>query len=440
MQDRPTRESARAKAIGVISSIRDRHGAAARGLAEAIRGAWPENGPPPEFVVIPSGAAASSAILGALRSPLAFLLLEDAEKLPAALAEPLRAADGEGPPVVHLPEWSNAAAVPPAAIAAVAASLAAMRHSTQRLEHSERRQRAANDTVRRLDRELLEAARLQREFLPRRLPRHPRFECAVLWRPACHVSGDTYEIARLDRDRIGVFIADAVGHGLPAAIVAMGLSKRLRLRDRADPTRLLEPSEVLRQLNEELVACRGEAVWFATASYALFDLRRGAVTVASAGHPPPAAAPSRERPRAARDPRGAAWHLPSRALRAADREPCRGRPAAPALRRLRAGVPRRSRRGRASLRWLPSRLRRARPLRDRRRDAATHRRGVAARRRRRRVASGRPDPRLRPLRHPRRRDDRDPPGSARGVTSPLKPRREARSPSRPSSRCSPPRD
>lgn len=287
MQDRPTRESARAKAIGVISSIRDRHGAAARGLAEAVRAAWPESGPAPEFVVIPSAAAAASAILGALRSPLAYLLLEDASKLPAALAEPLRCADGEGPLVVHLPEWSNAAAVPPAAVSAVAASLAAMRLSTHRLERSERRQRAASDTVRRLDRELLEAARLQREFLPRRLPRHPRFECAVLWRPACHVSGDTYEIARLDRDRIGIFIADAVGHGLPAAIVAMGLAKRLRLRDRADPLRLLEPSEVLRQLNDELVACRGEMVWFATASYALFDLRRGEVTVASAGHPPP---------------------------------------------------------------------------------------------------------------------------------------------------------
>jgi serine phosphatase RsbU (regulator of sigma subunit) len=291
MHERNPPEARRPPAIVTISAVRDRGGAAARGLAEAIRSVWREaaaaEGDLPEFVVVPSGLAASERMLEAIRPPLAWIVLEEDSRLPAAIAARLAREDAEGPPVVRLPAWSNAAAVAPAAIRAVAASLAAIRRSSRRLERAERRQRDATDTVRRMDRELVEAARMQREFLPRRLPRHRRLECSVLWRPACHVSGDIYDLVRLGRDRIGVFIADAVGHGLPAAMVAMGLARRLQLRESAEPRAPLEPAEVLRRLNEELVSCRSEMVWFATAAYALFDLRRGEVTVASAGHPPP---------------------------------------------------------------------------------------------------------------------------------------------------------
>lgn len=291
MDKRSAREGTRPPAIVVIAALRDRGGAAARGLAEAIRSDWRhaacDAGEAPEFVVVPSSRPASAGMIAAVRPPLAWLAFEDDALLPSPIASRLAREDAEGPPVVRLPSWSNAAAVTPAAIRAVAASLAAIRRSSLRLEQAERRQRDASDTVRRMDRELLEAARMQREFLPRRLPRHRRLECSVLWRPACHVSGDTYDLVRLDRDRIGIFIADAVGHGVPAAIVAMGLARRLQLRESADPETPLEPAEVLRRLNDELVACRSEKVWFATAAYALFDLRRGEVTVASAGHPPP---------------------------------------------------------------------------------------------------------------------------------------------------------
>ena len=221
------------------------------------------------------------------RGVLLWVLLEHEERLSLGVQSQLAAAEAAGTPVLRASALPTVAETAPAFHDLVANAAALLLRQSIELQRTIRRERGAAETVRRIDAELAEAARLQREFLPRRLPRHRLLECAVLWRPAWHVSGDTYDAIRLDRDRIGVFIADAVGHGLTAAIVAMGLSRRLQLFDERRERGPLEPAEVLRRLNDELVACRSELIWFATAAYAVFDLRRGEVTVASAGHPPP---------------------------------------------------------------------------------------------------------------------------------------------------------
>lgn len=165
----------------------------------------------------------------------------------------------------------------------IAAVLAALLETSASLRRSLRRERIAREATRRHDHELAEAAALQREFLPKRLPRHERFECSVLWRPAWHVSGDIYDVVQVDANHVGIFLADAVGHGLPAAILAMGLARRLEVRDAEQ--RPLAPSAVLKRLNRSLTEIRSDLVWFATAIYALYDLRSGEVRLASAGHP-----------------------------------------------------------------------------------------------------------------------------------------------------------
>src|SRR5689334_16819345 len=65
----------------------------------------------------------------------------------------------------------------------------------------------------RLDEELKLAARLQQDFLPRKLPQVGAVSFNTLFRPASHVSGDLYDVMRLDEHHIGFYMADAVGHG-----------------------------------------------------------------------------------------------------------------------------------------------------------------------------------------------------------------------------------
>lgn len=136
--------------------------------------------------------------------------------------------------------------------------------------------------------ELQLAAMVQREYLPREMPTLLGVDTAVLWRPASYVSGDIYDVMRLDEDHLGMFVADAVGHGVPAALLTMIICKSLRTKDISEcGYRILEPSEVLAQLNEQMIQRRSRSTRFATAIYAVVNCRQRTVRLARAGHPAP---------------------------------------------------------------------------------------------------------------------------------------------------------
>jgi sigma-B regulation protein RsbU (phosphoserine phosphatase) len=140
--------------------------------------------------------------------------------------------------------------------------------------------------VARIDEEMQLAATVQREFLPRELPEGEGLGVATLWRPASPVSGDLFDIRRLDADTWGLLLVDAVGHGMPAALLAHYLGRALPTRETVDGrTRILPPGEALGRLNAELVARQGTVTRFATAVYATLEPARRSVRIASAGHP-----------------------------------------------------------------------------------------------------------------------------------------------------------
>lgn len=142
--------------------------------------------------------------------------------------------------------------------------------------------------IARIHDELQLAALVQREFLPREMPLLHQVEVAALWRPANYVSGDIYDVMRLDEDHIGVFLADAVGHGVPAALMTMIICRSLHTKVTSGSSySLVQPSEVLTRLNREMIRRQAQTTRFATATYALVNCRTREITIASAGHPPP---------------------------------------------------------------------------------------------------------------------------------------------------------
>ena len=142
--------------------------------------------------------------------------------------------------------------------------------------------------IARIHEELHLAAMVQREFLPRELPSLHGVEFAALWRPAHYVSGDIYDVTRLDDDHVGVFIADAVGHGVPAALMTMVICRSLKTKIITGSTySIVEPADVLERLNHDMVRRRGNSTRFATGAYAVVDCRRRVMRLAGAGHPPP---------------------------------------------------------------------------------------------------------------------------------------------------------
>jgi len=134
--------------------------------------------------------------------------------------------------------------------------------------------------------ELHLAAAVQRDFLPAEMPISGDVDFAVLFRPTSAVSGDIYDIKQLNEHTIGFFLADAVGHGVPAALITMVLTKGL-VTLTAGGKSPIQPREVVTRLNREMCHHRGGQHRFATALYGLLDTRTMEVTIAGAGHPPP---------------------------------------------------------------------------------------------------------------------------------------------------------
>ena len=144
------------------------------------------------------------------------------------------------------------------------------------------------DEVAKMHEELQLAAHAQRELLPDGMPTLHGVSVAALWRPAQYVSGDIYDVIQLDDDHVGLFLADAVGHGVSAALMTMVICQSLTTRVlEGSSWRILDPADVLNRLNQQMLRQRLHPSRFATAVYAVIDCRYRRMALAGAGHPPP---------------------------------------------------------------------------------------------------------------------------------------------------------
>lgn len=131
-----------------------------------------------------------------------------------------------------------------------------------------------------LENELSIARRIQLANVPRTLPDVQSFTIGVKYIPAENISGDFYNFHTVERDKLGVLIADVSGHGVPASLIASMLKVLF-----GTLTPLYErPVEFLRGLNGSLYdKMEGN---FLTAGYCYIDRAAGKAFFARAGHEP----------------------------------------------------------------------------------------------------------------------------------------------------------
>lgn len=144
----------------------------------------------------------------------------------------------------------------------------------------------ANDALLARDAELTHymnaAAKLQKRLvLPQAPPDWPEVAWGVNYAPLDPLGGDLYGFARPDDDHLGVLIADASGHGIPAAMVA--ILARLAFAEACRKT--VRPGEVLAAMNGRLQGMTDER--FVTAFYAVLNRKTRQLVYANAGHPFP---------------------------------------------------------------------------------------------------------------------------------------------------------
>jgi serine phosphatase RsbU (regulator of sigma subunit) len=139
-----------------------------------------------------------------------------------------------------------------------------------------------------LSEQLRMAGLVQRDFLPASLPNSERIRWATTFLPAEWVSGDIYDIARIDEQHIGFYVADVVGHGIPAALLTIFLKQALVMRETmVNNYRIFSPAEVMTNLNKRMATQKLSGYQFATCCYCLLNVNSLELTFARAGHPYP---------------------------------------------------------------------------------------------------------------------------------------------------------
>lgn len=132
------------------------------------------------------------------------------------------------------------------------------------------------------------AGQVQRNFLPSRLPHTEHIRWAAMFSPAQWVSGDIYDVARLDETHIGFYLADAVGHSMPTALLTIFLKQATVMRQTlGNDYRIFEPSEVIDGLNRKMAQQEFAGCLFATCCYGLLNIQTYELRMARAGHPYP---------------------------------------------------------------------------------------------------------------------------------------------------------
>jgi phosphoserine phosphatase RsbU/P len=138
------------------------------------------------------------------------------------------------------------------------------------------------------------AAAIQRNLLPRHLPKVDTLQFAYRFLPCEEIGGDLFNILRLDENTLMVYLFDVSGHGVSSALVSVSVHQSLSpssgriIKQRLDSPPyycIPPPSQVVEALAAEFPFERFEK--FFTIAYLLIDIDSGRVRYCNAGHPPP---------------------------------------------------------------------------------------------------------------------------------------------------------
>jgi sigma-B regulation protein RsbU (phosphoserine phosphatase) len=127
--------------------------------------------------------------------------------------------------------------------------------------------------------EMQRAREIQQSLLPKEIPQLAGFEVAAAWRPAREVSGDYYDVFKLDGHRLGVCIADVVGKGVAAALLMANVQAAVRAYASSAENAAQLCAKVNRLLCENLATGK-----FVTFLYGVLDSGQRTFQYCNAGH------------------------------------------------------------------------------------------------------------------------------------------------------------
>jgi hypothetical protein len=129
------------------------------------------------------------------------------------------------------------------------------------------------------DADAVQAMEIQRRLLPRKAPDVMGYDIAGRCQPAKHVGGDYFDWHLLDDTMLQVTLADVMGKGLSAGVIAAGLRTALRVASRTHTL-----MESVRHTAEGLQEDFNDSSTFATMFTARLRPQQGHLEYVDAGH------------------------------------------------------------------------------------------------------------------------------------------------------------
>ncbi|OPX24766.1 MAG: hypothetical protein B1H05_04640 [Candidatus Cloacimonas sp. 4484_140] len=133
----------------------------------------------------------------------------------------------------------------------------------------------------RIQKEMQLAQDIQQTLLPAEVPKLEGYEISSFYEAAKEVGGDYYDFIEVDKDTLGIVIADVSGKGVPGSLIMTMIRTALRTEARS----IKSASEVLARVNEFVVKDMKKGM-FVTLFYIIIDSKRRRINYASAGHNP----------------------------------------------------------------------------------------------------------------------------------------------------------
>jgi sigma-B regulation protein RsbU (phosphoserine phosphatase) len=148
----------------------------------------------------------------------------------------------------------------------------------------------------RMKKDLEAAAKIQQTLLPSGGPGIDGVRCAWRYRPCDELAGDTLNVIPFDQHRVGLYVLDVSGHGVPSSLLSVILSRSLSATDDGSSVlwttdensrqrRVASPIEVADELSRRFPYDEVNHQYF-TMVYGVLDSQRRSFTYVSAGHPP----------------------------------------------------------------------------------------------------------------------------------------------------------
>jgi len=133
----------------------------------------------------------------------------------------------------------------------------------------------------RLQKELQVAQEIQQMLLPSDFPQVKGYDLASFYEAAKEVGGDLFDFVEVDKDTLGICVADVAGKGVPGSLIMTMIRTALRLEARGNKN----PADVLSRVNR-FVTDDMKRGMFVTMFYMVLDSRNRMIHYASAGHNP----------------------------------------------------------------------------------------------------------------------------------------------------------